>query len=213
VRRKEVWRLSWRGWLLLLAVTIALVWIALLNAYSFLALNEPVQTDIAVVEGWMNDYAIRIAVDEIRKGQSRAVFCTGGPVPGTGGYTNDFNTVASVGAERLIAWGLPREFVHTVASRESARDRTYSSAVVLKRYFRENGFEVRAVNVMTETTHARRTLILFQKALGPEIAVGVIPIFNPDFNPDKWWRYSDGVRDVIGEWIAYIYAKLFFSPK
>jgi L,D-peptidoglycan transpeptidase YkuD (ErfK/YbiS/YcfS/YnhG family) len=35
---------------------------------------------------------------------------------------------------------------------------------------------------------------------------------NPDYNPKQWWRYSDGVREVIGESIAYIYAKFFFYP-
>ena len=33
---------------------------------------------------------------------------------------------------------------------------------------------------------------------------------NPDYNPKQWWRYSDGVREDIGESIAYIYAKFFF---
>ncbi len=213
VRRKEVWRPSWRGWLLLLGLTAGVTWFVVLNAYSFLAVSRPLKTDILVVEGWIHGYAIKAAVEEFKLGGYKAVFSTGGPVPGTGGYTNDFNTSASVGAERLIAHGIPRELVHTVAAREHARDRTYYSAVVLKRYFREHQIDVRAVNVVTETTHARRTLLLFEKALGPEIEVGVIPKFNPDFNPDHWWRYSDGVRDVIGESIAYVYAKLFFRPQ
>ncbi|HEX8679372.1 MAG TPA: ElyC/SanA/YdcF family protein, partial [Chthoniobacterales bacterium] len=213
VRRKEVWRPTWRGWLLLSLATAGITWLVILNAYSFLAVNRPVQADMLVVEGWVHDYAIRTAAEEFTRGAYKAVFSTGGPVPGTGGYTNDFNTSASVGAERLVGAGIPRELVHTVASREAMRDRTYGSAAVLKRWFHEHGTDVRAVNVMTETTHARRTLLLFQKALGPEIKVGVIPILNPDTDPDNWWRYSDGVRDVIGESLAYVYAKLFFSPQ
>ena len=213
VRRKEVWRPSWRGWLLLLGIAAGLSWLVVLNAYSFLAVSRPLKTDILVVEGWIYGYAIKAAVEEFKRGGYKAVFSTGWPVPGTGGYTNDFNTSASVGAERLIAYGIPRELVHTVAAREFARDRTYFSAVVLKRYFREHQIDVRAVNVITETTHARRTLLLFEKALGPEIKVGVIPMLSPDFNPDHWWRYSDGVRDVIGESLAYIYAKFFFRPQ
>ncbi len=212
VRRRQLWLPSWRGWLLLLVLTAGITWGVLLNAYSFLAVSAPVQTDLLVVEGWVHDYVIRAAVFEFRNGQYKEVYATGGPVPGTGGYTNDFNTSASVGAERLIAGGIPRELVHTVACRESARDRTYASAVALKQWFRDRGIDARAVNVITETTHARRTRLLFQKALGPEIKVGVIPKFNPDFNPEHWWRYSDGVRDVIGESLAYGYARLFFWP-
>jgi hypothetical protein len=37
-------------------------------------------------------------------------------------------------------------------------------------------------------------------------------VSNPDYNPKQWWRYSDGVREVIGESIAYIYAKFLFYP-
>jgi hypothetical protein len=36
---------------------------------------------------------------------------------------------------------------------------------------------------------------------------------NPDYNPKQWWRYSDGVREDIGESIAYIYAKSFLSVR
>jgi uncharacterized SAM-binding protein YcdF (DUF218 family) len=213
VRRKQVWRLSWRGWLVALVLVGALSCFVFLNIYPFLATNQPVPSDMLVVEGWLHNYAMSVAVEEFRRGGYKEVFATGGPVPGTGGYTNVFNTSASVGAERLIALGLPREVVHTVASRESERDRTYGSAVALKRWFKDREMNVQAVNVMTESTHARRTWLLFQEALGPEIKVGIIPIFNPDYNPKDWWRYSDGVREVINESIAYIYVKLFFSPE
>ena len=54
--------------------------------------------------------------------------------------------------------------------------------------------------------------LLFQKALGDGIKVGIIAVPNPDYDPKYWWRYSDGVREVIGESIAYIYARLFFWP-
>ena len=66
--------------------------------------------------------------------------------------------------------------------------------------------------MVTEDLHARRTRLLFQKALGDKVDVGVIGIPNPDYDAKHWWRYSDGVREVIGESIAYVYAKLFFHP-
>jgi len=33
-----------------------------------------------------------------------------------------------------------------------------------------------------------------------------------DYDPERWWRYSAGVRGVIDESVAYIYAKFFFHP-
>jgi uncharacterized SAM-binding protein YcdF (DUF218 family) len=71
---------------------------------------------------------------------------------------------------------------------------------------------VSSINVVTENVHARRTRLLFQKAFGGDVRVGVIAVPNPDYEPGHWWRYSEGVKDVLSEAIAYIYARLFFHP-
>ena len=72
---------------------------------------------------------------------------------------------------------------------------------------------VRSINVVTEDVHARRTRLLFQKALGNDVAVGIISVPNPDYDARHWWRYSEGVKDVFAESVAYIYARLlFFYP-
>jgi hypothetical protein len=40
---------------------------------------------------------------------------------------------------------------------------------------------LRSLNVVTEDAHARRTRLLFQKALGNDVTVGIISIPNPDY--------------------------------
>jgi hypothetical protein len=35
---------------------------------------------------------------------------------------------------------------------------------------------------------------------------------SPDYDPGHWWRSSDGFREVIGEVIAYFYARSCFLP-
>jgi uncharacterized SAM-binding protein YcdF (DUF218 family) len=207
--RKERWGLSWRGWMIVLAgtvVTFSLFWFRI---YPFLAVTHRADANVLVVEGWIHEYAIRAAVHEFQANSYRRVFATGGPVAGTGGYTNDYNTSASVGADLLKEAGLPAESLQMVPSRVIERDRTYSSAIGLRDWFRENKLTVHSVNVITENLHARRTRLLFQKALGPEITVGIIAVPNPDYNSKYWWRYSEGVRDVFGETIAYVYATVF----
>ena len=69
-----------------------------------------------------------------------------------------------------------------------------------------------AVNVLTEDVHARRTRLLFEMALGPGVKVGIIAVPNADYEAARWWRYSEGVRSVLGESIAYVYARFFFFP-
>jgi uncharacterized SAM-binding protein YcdF (DUF218 family) len=99
-----------------------------------------------------------------------------------------------------------------VPSRVMNRDRTYAAAVALREWFREHDIAAKSLNVLTENVHARRTRLLFQKALGDDVLVGIIAVPNPDYDSKHWWRYSEGVKGVISEGAAYIYARLFFHP-
>jgi uncharacterized SAM-binding protein YcdF (DUF218 family) len=172
-----------------------------------------VDADVLVVEGWVNYYAGSFVVAEFKEGSYRRAFTTGGPANFSGGYVNDFQTLASVGADLLVKAGMPAERVQMVPSRVIGRDRTYNSAVALRAWLREHNVPVRGINVVTEDAHARRTRLLFQKAFdGSGVPVGVVSIRNPDYDPKRWWRYSQGVREVVGEGLGYAYARLFFWP-
>ena len=172
-------------------------------------MTDRVPAKTLVVEGWVHPYAIPVAGDEFRDRRYDRIFTTGGPVVGNGGYVNDFQTSASVGADLLQKAGIPGDLVQMVPSHVMGRDRTYSSALALKDWFREHNIEVTSMNVVTESTHARRTRMLFQKAFGAHTAIGVIAVPSPDYDPKHWWRYSEGVRDVIDESVAYLYAIVF----
>jgi uncharacterized SAM-binding protein YcdF (DUF218 family) len=212
LRRKECWALSWRGWLLVTSAGLVAAYFVFLNIHPFLAVTHRMNTNVLVVEGWIQRYAIRGGVEEFKNGSYERIFTTGGPENGNGGYINDYQTSASVAAEALKRFGIPGDVVQMVPSRVIGRERTYSSAVALRDWFREHNTPVHRINVLTEDAHARRTRLLYQKAFGKNVAVGVIAVSNPDYDPTQWWRYSDGVREVIGESIAYIYARFFFYP-
>ena len=210
--RRERWGLSWRGWLLLILFLVGVGVTSVLTVYPFLAVMHREDSEFLVSEGWLPDYAVQRVVAEFRAGGYKKIFATGGPISGMGGYTNDYSTAASVGAGRLRNAGVPPELVQMVPSRVLRRDRTYTSAVALRDWFRANGVPVERLNVATEAPHARRTQLLFQRAFGRDVRVGVIAIQNPDYDPKRWWRYSEGVREVIGEALAWIYAEFFFRP-
>jgi hypothetical protein len=208
--RRERWGLSRKGWLAFLAVVIIGTALFVSGVVPFLKITDRIDANILVVEGWVHPFAIRAAVEEFNRGSYQFIVTTGGPVQGTGAYTNDFNTSASVGAERLIAAGVPAHLVQMAPARSVTRDRTYSSAVALRMWLGQKPIPVKGINVLTEDVHARRTWLLFQKALGEETAVGIIAVQNPEYDPKTWWKYSEGVREVLGESIAYIYARFFF---
>jgi len=158
--RRERWGLSWRGWLIVLAVIVLTFFLFWFRVYPFLAVTHRVDANVLVVEGWIHEYAIGAAVQEFQTNSYQRVFATGDPVEGTGGYTNDYNTSASVGADLLKKSGLPVESVQMVPSRVMDRDRTYSSAIALRNWFRKHNMSVHSVNVITENLHARRTRLL-----------------------------------------------------
>ena len=210
--KKERWGLAWQGWLALLSALVLLASSFLVTVHPFLAATHRVGANILVVEGWVHDYVIRAAAKEFATGSYQRVFATGGPSTGSGGYTWDADTSASVGAGQLRAAGVPSSLVQMVPSHIIGRDRTYYSAVALRDWFRERNIDVGSFNIVAESTHSRRTWLLFQNAFGDKVKVGVISVQNPDYNSKLWWQSSDGFRDVVSEAIAYLYAKFLFYP-
>jgi uncharacterized SAM-binding protein YcdF (DUF218 family) len=210
--RKERWSLSWRGRLIVASALLLVGALVLEGVYPFLAITHRVNANILVVEGWIHEYGIRAAVKEFQSNHYEHVFTTGGPVAGSGGYINDFYTSASVGADLLRKNGLANGSVQEVPSRVMDRDRTYGSAVALRNWFRDHNMTVWRLNVVTEDLHARRTRLLFQKAFGKDVKVGVIAVANVDYPANRWWHYSQGLKDVVSESAAYLYARLLFFP-
>lgn len=212
VTRRERWGLSGRGWLAILVGGGLFVVLWVLNVQPFLAPTERSGATILVVEGWVQDYAVRAAVAEFKAGGYQKIYTTGGPVTGTDGATNVFNTYASVGADLLLKAGLPPERVQMVPAPGVGRDRTYTSAVALRDWLRVHQVAAPSIDVLTEDAHARRTRLLFQDAFGSATKVGIISVKDPDYDAARWWRYSEGVREVLGESIAYLYARFLFHP-
>src|SRR5450756_1159918 len=189
ITRQERWGLSARGWLCLLALALlgGLGWVP--NVQPFLAQTRRLDTKVLVVEGWIRTFGLKAAVQEIQSGRYTKVYTTGGPIAGSDGATNVYNTSASVGAEWLVRAGVPADLVQMVPSQVAGRDRTYSSARALREWFRTNNLTVTSVNVLTEDVHARRTRLLFQEAFGKTTEIGIIAVPNPDYDPKRWWRY------------------------
>jgi len=210
--RRERWGLSGRGWLILALAILLAGWGLGLNLHSFLAVTRRVPAKVLVVEGWIHNYGVDAAVSEFKTGHYDRLLTTGGPVEGYGPASSIYDTDAWQSAGLLKQAGLPAAVVQAVPSCLVGRDRTYNSAIALRIWLREHDQHIGSLNVLTEDAHARRTWLLFQSALGPEIQVGIISVRNPDYDADHWWRSSTGVREVIDESIAYGYAKVFFHP-
>lgn len=201
--------LTWRGWLLILAVCAVAATLAIRNAYDFLAVNAPLPGGILVVEGWGPDFFMADAVKEFHKNHYDAIFVTGGPIE-TGGTFTSYKTYAAMAAATLEKMGVDPASLHTVPAELVARDRTYASAIALKKWLSENHMNEKTITVFTLGAHARRSRLLFQKAFGDQASIGVISVRDEDIGPWKWWTTSAGFRSVTGEMTAYFYARFLF---
>lgn len=196
----------------MLLAALAVGMAAILGIYPFLAVNVPGNTKTLVVEGWMGHPELVQVVNEFRRGGYERVFTVGGPVHGMKQYANDYSTNAYIAAQSLVQLGLQPDAVQSVPSHVNARDRTYSAAVALRDWLAGHKLSVPEFTVVTEGPHARRSRLLFDEAFAGRARVGVMAIPNVDYDGAHWWRYSEGVKDVVSEAAAYLYARLLFHP-
>jgi len=104
--------------------------------------------------------------------------------------------------------GMDEHEVIAVAAPDVMRDRTYHSALALKRWIDVNKIKAKRLDLASLGPHTRRSWILFQKAFGEEFEVGSIALSPEDYDPERWYNSSEGVRTTIGELIAYVYVVL-----
>lgn len=215
LRRRQLWLPTWRGWVLLLLLCVPVCYGGLIGIYPFLAPDRPVASEILVVEGWIPDYALKRGLDISMEQKSRYLVLIGGTVRGEVN-PEPGDTYALMAMKRLERIGGDLSHIYPVSSSMRVpgpeRDRTYGSALAVKQWFEERGIEVRSLNVLTMGTHARRSRLLFQKAFGPGVEVGVIAVEDREYDPSVWWRFSEGVKEVLSEGVAYLYARALFHP-
>ena len=212
---RKLWVPTWRGWLLLLALCILGGYAGLHRIHPFLAPDRPVTSDILVVEGWVPDYALKRGLDFSVEQDLRYLLLAGGTVRGEVNPERG-DTYADMAMNRLRRIGGDLPHVHSVPPPEltpqPVRDRTYAEAIAVKNWLEDQGVDVSSINVLTLGPHARRSRLLFQMVFGRKVEVGVIAVTDREYDPRVWWRYSEGVKEVLSEGAAYVYARFLFWP-
>jgi hypothetical protein len=210
--RRERWGLSLRGWIALLVVVV-LAGVGLFRGvFPFLAVSDPQPpSDYLVAEGWVPVEILKQADDEFKKGAYKKILVSGCIVYDEWSEGKRL-TWADWGASKLRRIGAPADVVQPVPCFVEKKDRTYSSALAVKQWLIDHGGQPKTLNVVTCGSHARRTWLLYREAFGKGTKVGIISFPDPEFDTKVWWRTSEGVRAIIGEGIAYLYARFLFRP-
>ena len=155
--------------------------------------TDPVPGGVLVVEGWAPDYMLEAAVAEFKRNHYDKLFVTGIPLQ-QGAPLSEYKNYANLGAAALLKLGMSTNEVQAVPTARR-QDRTYAMALSLKHWMREHDMAPTKVNLMTAGPHARRSRLMFEKALGKASQWGCMAIPAREFDERHWWHSSQGVRD------------------
>jgi len=195
---------------MVLVVALAAL-VAARNIHAFLAPTEPAGARLLVVEGWIPDEEIDQAVDRFRAGGYERVVTTGGPVARS--FARDgVTSFADLSKHLLEEHGVPKDSIVAVSAPQSAQDRTFLSAVVVREFLRAHGAIPESLDLFSSGAHSRRSWRLFRLAFGPSVRVGILAASPRSYDPDAWWRTSLGAKTVLTETIGWLWTEIFFHP-
>lgn len=195
--------------LLALAAVVAFI----LTIHDFLAINQPVEADILVVEGWSYSHpAIAEAAEEFKRGPYRLLITVGGPTA-VGERNLEQVSSAVLAANQLHDLGVEKRFIVALSVPEISQHRTYTSALAVKEFLKRSGVPTKGINVFTIGPHARKSLVLFTRAIGPSYAIGVIAGTDEEYDPDRWWMSARGIYVISRKLLGYLYAITWPLPE
>ncbi len=209
--KKQCRRLTIWGWLVLLLLALLAFRLWLGTVCHWLSLNEPVKAKTLVVEGWIEDYALKHAVDFYRKNNYRHLIVTGLPITQWRDYVSYKNTAQGAVAV-MKGYGFKDTVFEAVIPLSVTINRTYNTAVATRLLFEKHPEFGKSFNIYSVGVHARRTHLMFERAFGEAYKIGIIADTDRTFDPKHWWRTSKGFRNVSNEFVAFSYVWAFFHP-
>jgi len=184
-----------------------------LKINDFLAIRLPVDGNILVVEGWIwKSSAMKEAMEEFKRGHYQWLVTVGEPA-GEGEGTPVQESSAELAAGRLRELGVDENLIVVLPVPKMTLHRTYGSALTVRNWLSRSKTEATGVNVFTLGPHARKSLVLFERALGPGIPVGVIAGTDDTYSPSRWWLSARGIHVITRKTLGYLYAVIWPLPE
>ena len=210
-RRRVLWWPTLLGWacLLMAFASVVLAWV--FAGEKFLSLTHREPAEILVVEGWIGTDGVAAARAEFLQGGYRYIVTCGSSTPRRWGK-KQWN-YANEAEQQLRNEGLPPECIIAAPAPEMESQRTYESALAVRRAMESRGILRGSANVFTLNAHARRSRLVFARALGSETRVGVVSWFPKVYTPGPWWHSSERAEDFLKESAGYLFERLLGSGR
>jgi hypothetical protein len=193
---------------LALAVTIS-VTVYVKTIFGFLSISRPVPAKILIVEGWIPDFGIKIALETFRRDSYQLLLATGTPLS-EHAYISSYRSEAEQAAASLIKLGLHPDSIAVAIMPETHNDRTYTTALYANKYLLSHGYKPQAINVLSVGPHCRRSWLMYRKAFGKDWQVGIINAVHPKFRGEINWHTTEGFKSILDETAGYLYVKFLF---
>ncbi len=184
-----------------------------INLHSFLALNRPIATNTLVIEGWLFDYMLDYAVNEINQCDYQYIITVGCKKKFKQSSVHyGYSSYADYVADKIIKKGIDSTKVFSVPFENIYIHQTYQSAISLKKWLKENkNLDISSVNVFTGGPHARKSYVIFKKNLKDICNIGIISCQIKHYNSRFWWSSIRGLKVTLRYFWGYIYALLFYN--
>ncbi len=209
--KRNCWRPTFWGWLFIFVVIGLLFRVWMGTVCEYLTVNKPVPAKIMVIEGWVEDYALKEAMEYYKRNNYKHLIITGLPLKHWEDFVIFPNT-ARAAAAVLKTYGFKDSIYEAVIPPSVYIDRTYNTAVATRMLLSKHSDWGKSFNIFSVGVHSRRTLLMFKRAFGDTYKIGIIAATDRTFNPKRWWTTSKGFRNVSNEFVAYLFVWAFFHP-
>ena len=214
IERKECWRVTWIGWIGILSFWGLVLLMFLFTIRPFLMPTKTIDADILIADKDLTYYHdLKKLSDEFRSKNYSMIICTGGLLE-IGSNLVEYKTWAELSAARLKKLGINEKAIVPIIPKPVERDKTFASALAVKNWLVQNKIQSKGINLISIGPYSRNSWMLYKKAIGEDIPVGIIAYeYGGEQDHKRWWKTSSGVRTVLDATIAYLYTKLVFDPK
>lgn len=207
---KPQWSLSLKAWLILGLVLGISSYVFVTQINAFLLVSKPLKNaEVLLVEGWLIDPALKGAFEEYQKGNYQRMITTGSPIE-RGAFITHYTSFADVAADSLIKMGIDPQKIVPITASSVDIDRTAAAAIAVKEWLKTSKLSIQSINLYSYDIHTRRSRLIYQTILSPEVKVGAIAHYSPYYDHRYWWTSSYGLKSMINEIIGYFYTRFIW---
>jgi hypothetical protein len=199
------------GWAIIFGVAAVCILLWVFEGEAFLSHTERLPAEALVVEGWIGPEGISAAAGEFERGGYKYVIATSGMSGDR--WSRRRWSYAEEAAEQLLRMGIPGDRVILAKPPDTESHRTFVAAEAVAEALQGQKIHITAVNVFTLGAHARRSRLVFAKALKSSTKVGVISWVPNGYNSLPWWRTSSRALDFVKESFGYLFEAVMNSGR